>query len=296
MSRDGPARLSEERQPMILTEKQQAEVAAHRKRYEELRSAGQERTPRALPPPTARNGAPIAASAIIHQETIPGGWYWSTRLNQGEALRLVNSSGTSCVSLQAWNRTDPSERLNYADTIKVQWASSLRKGRVILSDMGRVLFCIVEDTSSAHDTLMGGSTAASNAARYGAGPFRNSRDNFVLAAGKFGLDSRDVHPCIGFFAPVSVGADGRFEWRDDRRHAGDFIELRAEMDLLVALSNCPHPLDPSASYAPGPVEVIRFHPPLAADDDLCRTASAEAIRGFENNAAFLNSKAAEQAR
>jgi uncharacterized protein len=278
---------------MILTEQQQAEVAANRKRYEELKAAGQGRTPRALPPPSSRDGAPILASAVGHREIIPGGWYWTTRLNQGEALRLVNSIGTSCVSLQAWNRADTSERLNHADTIKVQWAASLRKGRVILSDMGRVLFSIVEDSSGAHDTLVAGSTAATNAAKYGAGAFRNTRDNFILAAGKFGLDSRDVHPCISFFAPVSVDAEGRFQWAADRRNANDFIDLRAEMDMLVALSNCPHPLDPSATYAPGQVEVIRFHPGRPTDDDLCRTASAEAARAFENNAAVLNSSVAE---
>jgi urea carboxylase-associated protein 2 len=277
---------------MILTEQQQAEVAANRKRYEELRAAGQGHAPRALPPPTPHDGAPIPASTVVHREIIPSGWYWTARLTRGEALRLINADGTSCVSLQAWNRADTSERLNYADTVKVQWAASLRKGRVILSDMGRVLFSILEDTSGAHDTLVGGSTAASNAAQYGAAPLRNSRDNFILAAGKFGLDSRDVHPCISFFAPVSVDAEGRFQWAADRRTAGDFIDLRAEMDMLVALSNCPHPLDPAATYAPGRVEVIRFRPPSLTDNDLCRTAGAEAARAFENTA-FLNSSSAE---
>jgi urea carboxylase-associated protein 2 len=273
---------------MILTEQQEAEVAANRKRYEELKAAGQGRAPRALPPPTPLDAAPIPASAVLHREIIPGGWYWTTRLNRGEALRLVNTSGMSCVGLQAWNLADTSERLNPADTVKVQWAASLCKGRVILSDMGRVLFSMIEDTSAAHDALLGVSTAATNAARYGAGPYRNSRDNFILAAGKFGLDSRDVHPCISFFAPVSVDAEGRFQWAADRRNAGDFVDLRAEMDVLVALSNCPHPLDPSATYATGHVEIVRYRPRRPDDDDLCRTASDEAARAFANNAAYLS--------
>lgn len=78
---------------MILTTEQQAEVAANRKRYEELKAAGQGHAPRALPSPTPRDGAAIATSAIIHREIIPGGWYWTTRLNRGEALRLVNTDG-----------------------------------------------------------------------------------------------------------------------------------------------------------------------------------------------------------
>jgi urea carboxylase-associated protein 2 len=278
---------------MILTTEQQAEVAANRKRYEELKAAGQGQAPRALPPPTQRNGAPITADAIVHREVIPSGWYWTTRVNRGEALRLLNTRGTSCISLLAWSRTDTSERLNHADTIKIQWAASLRKGRVILSDMGRVLFSIVEETTGgAHDAIAGASTASTNAARYTDGTLRNTRDNFILAAGKLGLDRRDVHPCLSFFAPVSVDGVGHFQWNEDRRNAGDFIDLRAEMDLVVALSNCPHPLDPSPSYDPGDVEIVRYQAEAIGEGDLCRTASAEAVRAFENNAFFLNSSVA----
>ena len=272
---------------MILTEQEKAEVEANRRRYEQHKALGQQQAPKALPPPTPRDGAPIAADAIVHRETVPGGWYYVTKLGRGEALRIVNTSGTSCVSIQAWNALDPSERLNHADTIKVQWAASLRKGRVILSDMGRALLSIIEDTSGAHDTMVGGSNAATNAARYGSGSFRNTRDNFVLAAGKLGLDRRDVHPSIGFFAPVAVDSQGRFEWHGERRHNGDFVDLRAELDLLIAVSNCPHPLDPSPNYAPGDIDLIRYQAPQPASDDLCRTVSLEAKRAFENNAFYL---------
>ena len=272
---------------MILTEQDRAEVEANRRRYEQHKAMGQQQASKSLPPPTPRDGAPISADAIIHREVIPGGWYTVTKLNRGEALRIVNASGKACVSIQAWNADDPSERLNHADTIKVQWAASLRKGRVILSDMGRVLFSIIQDSGAAHDTLAGGSNAATNAARYGAGSFRNTRENFVLAAGKLGLDRRDVHPCIAFFAPVSVDAQGRFEWQGERRNPDDFVDLRAELDLLVALSNCPHPLDPSPDYAPGQVEIVRYQAREPEDDDLCRTVSLEAKRAFENNAFWL---------
>ncbi len=271
--------------PRPPTAAQQAEIATHRKRYEELKAAGQGQAPQALPPPTSRDGAPIAATSIIHREHVPGGWYWTTRLDRGDALRIINTNGTSCVSIQVWSRADTSERLNHADTVKVQWAASLRKGRMILSDMGRVLLGIIEDTSGAHDTLVGGSTAA-DVARFGSGSYRNTRDNFILAAGKLGLSVRDVHPCVSFFAPVSVDGDGRFRWDASGRQAGDFVDLRAEMDLLVALSNCPHPLNSSPAYAPGPVEIVRYRT-KPDSGDICRAASAEAARAFENNALFL---------
>ncbi|MBY0381483.1 MAG: urea carboxylase-associated family protein [Xanthobacteraceae bacterium] len=271
---------------MILTEDEKAEIAAHTNRYNELKAAGQDQAPRALPPPTARDGAPIAAQSIIRREIIPGGWYWTTRLERGDTLRIINSSGKSAVSLLAWNSADPSERLNHADTIKVQWAARLQKGRVLLSDMGRALLSITEDTSFAHDAVVGGSTAATNEIRYGQGNFRNTRDNFILAAGKLGLDRRDVNPCVTFFAPTSIDGQGKFFWRSEKRHKGDFVDLRAEMDLLVALSNCPHPLDPAPDYAEESVKAIRYRCPAPAADDLCRTASAESKRAFENNAAY----------
>jgi uncharacterized protein len=155
--------------------------------------------------------------------------------------------------------------------------------------MGRVLLGIIEDTSGAHDTLVGGSTAAD----FGGSPRRNTRDNFILAAGKLGLDVRDVHPCVSFFAPVSVDADGRFKWDAARRQAGDFVDLRAEMELLVALSNCPHPLDPAPVPGPGAVEIIRYRT-KPGSGEICRAASAEAARAFENNALFLAQAATER--
>ena len=272
---------------MILTEEQKAEVAAHTRRSHELKAAGQEHAPRALPAPTARDAAPIAADAIIHREVIPAGWYWTTRLNRGDTLRIVNTSGASTVSLLAWNAADTTERLNHADTIKVQWAARLQKGRVLLSDMGRALLGITEDTSAAHDAVVGGSTAATNQVKYGDGNFRNTRDNFILAANKRGLDRRDVHPCVSFFAPVAIDADGKFVWSAPRRAKDDFVDLRAEMDLLIALSNCPHPLHPAERYPQGSVENVRYHAARPAPDDLCRTATAEAIRAFENNARYF---------
>ena len=187
----------------------------------------------------------------------------------------------------AWTLHDPSERLNHADTMKIQWSAALRRGRVLFSDMGRAMLSITEDTSGMHDALVGGSTAASTLERHGPGPWRNTRDNLVLAALKLGLSHRDVASYVTFFAPVSVGADGRFVWHEEMRRSGDFVELRAEMPLRLVLSTAPHPLDPAPAYAPGAVEAIRWRGPVASADDPCRTASPEARRGFENSEAAL---------
>lgn len=269
---------------MTVSVETQKFIAENRRRYEELKAAGQTHAPRALPGPTPRGGAPISEGAVIHAETIPGGWYWWTPMKAGEALRLHLAHGPSAVSMVAWAAADRSERLNYADTVKVQWTAALGKGRVLFSDMGRVMFSLIEDTTGMHDALVGGSTAGSNRARYGGKTLRNTRENFVLTAGKLGYDKRDIPPAVTFFAPVRTDAEGRFRWIEGARQTGDFVDLRAEMDLVVAFSNCPHPLDPAPDYAPHPVEAIRFRPPAPAADDLCRTATVEAVRGFQNNA------------
>ncbi|MBC8129959.1 MAG: DUF1989 domain-containing protein [Rhizobiaceae bacterium] len=272
---------------MDLSPDARAAMDAHRSRYEALKAAGTGDVGHALPEPTVRGGASLDPEAIVSSKTVPGGWYTCLRLRRGEGLRLVNTTGASAVSLFAWNAADTSERLNHADSVKIQWSVTLRKGRVLFSDMGRVILSIVEDTSGAHDALLGGSTAASTLAAFGPGPFRNARDNAVQGALKLGLSKRDIGPCVTLFAPVHVGENERFVWREGVRKPGDFVDLRAEIDLLVLLSNTPHPLDTARPYAPGPVDVVRFRMPAAAIDDPCRTASAEARRGFENTAAAL---------
>jgi uncharacterized protein YcgI (DUF1989 family) len=233
---------------------------ANRRRYEELRAAGQEAAPKALPPATALDGAPIAPQAVISREEVPPGWYDTVRLRRGEALRIVDTSGLSSVSMVGWCEHDPSERINCADTAKVQWSAALSKGRVILSDMGRVFLSLIEDTSGAHDLLVGGSTPASTLAAFGE-TSRNTHDNFLAA--------------------VSLDAAGRFVWNGARKRPGDFVDLRAEVDLVLVLSNCSHPLDPARPAAGGPVTLLRHRAPAAAADDPCRTSSPEIVRAFQ---------------
>jgi uncharacterized protein YcgI (DUF1989 family) len=151
--------------------------------------------------------------------------------------------------------------------------------------MGRVLMSITADTARHHDALVGVSSAATNAAKYGSGGYndhRNSRDNFLLAAGKLGLSPRDIVGAINFFAGIRTANDGSFEWIDQASKPGAYVDLRAEMNVLAVFSNCPHPLDPSPIYAPQPVEAVLWRSPPPTAQDYCRTATEEAVRGFEN--------------
>jgi uncharacterized protein len=263
-----------------MIEQSKAEIAeANRRRYEELRAAGQELTPKGLPAPTALDGAPIAPDAVVLREQVPAGWYATLRLRRGEGLRIVDDTGRSSVSLIGWRAEDTSERINCADTVKVQWSAVLSKGRVILSDMGRVMLSLIEDTSGAHDLLVGSSTPASTLAAFGT-TMRNTQENFLAAASKVGLDIRDIPPCVTFFAPVSLDDGGGFIWNGSRKRPGDFVDLRAEMNLIVVASNCAHPLDPARPPASGRVTLVKHLPQPVAADDLCRTASPEATRAF----------------
>jgi uncharacterized protein len=138
---------------------------------------------------------------------------------------------------------------------------------------------LIEDTSGAHDLLVGGSTAASTLAAFGM-PGRNTQENFLAAASKVGLGIRDIPPCVTFFAPVSLDDTGRFRWQEGRKRPGDFVDLRAEMNLVVVASNCPHPLDPARPAATETVTLVKHRAAAATTEDACRTASPEATRAF----------------
>ena len=255
----------------------------YRARYFELKREAEAAASRLPAGQHAKSPALIPSDLTIREETIPPGWYWTAALERGQSLRLVNEAATHGVSALIWSAADPSERYNPGDTVKVQWTARLTRGRLLLSDMGRVLASITEDTCGHHDSILGGSTRAGDARKYGEDPQRrNSRENFLLAAGKLGLGPRDVGPCITFFAPVVTGAEGHFHWKDGVLKPGDYIDLRAEMDIVVTLSNCPHPLSPRPSWEAGPVRAILWRSPPAAADDLCRVATQEAQRAFEN--------------
>jgi len=259
----------------------------YRQRYLELKSRAQEKNLRR--PPAARADTPVEISkdTIVTEELIPGGWYWTRTVKRGQTLRLASETVTDGVSVLMWNADDTSERFNPADTVKVQWTARIGQGKLLLSDMGRVLASITADSYGLHDCIAGGSTPDSNARKYGAGTtYRNTRDNFLLAAGKHGLGPRDVGPCITFFAPVVTDEAGRLVWRGTA-NGSHHVDLRAEMNLIVAVSNCPHPLAPDTRFDVQPVRALVWRSPPPAASDFCRTATEEAVRAFENTDAAL---------
>lgn len=259
--------------------------AAQRARYEELYKRG--KASRRDFSEAKGNPKDIPVDLVRWRDTLPEGWGASKLVPRGQTLRIVNVQATPGVSVLLYRAADPTERLNMGDTVKIQWSAKLHKGKLLYSDMGRVLASITDDTSGRHDALAGGSTAFSNAGKYGDATLRNTRDNFILLAAKHGLSKSDIPPCVTFFAPVTVDAKGGLAWTTPGPSAGDHVDLRAEMDLLVFVSNCPHPLAPGG-YAPKPVELLLWQAPPIAHDDFCATSCEEARRGFDNIHSLLD--------
>jgi urea carboxylase-associated protein 2 len=227
----------------------------------------------------------VAADDLLWEERIAAGGYASRRLARGSRVRLIDLEGDACASLQLFNAEMPTERLNVADTLKIQWNAYLGAGKFLLSDMGRVLMSIVEDDAQTHDALCGASNAASYARAYGdgsnAGPFPNARDRLMLGVAKHGLGRRDVHPCLNLFKGVAVAADGATVPELGPFAPGRAVTLRAEMDLILVIANCPHVLD-TRPWSITPLRATAWRGAIAGDDDPIRTATPEGRRAFLN--------------
>jgi urea carboxylase-associated protein 2 len=228
----------------------------------------------------------VAPESMLWEETLGAGGYASRELGRGARLGLIDLQGDACVSMLVFNAERPIERLNVADTLKVQWTANLQAGRLLLSDMGRVLMSILEDEAETHDAFCGPSTERSNGAKYGMGANwsaqPNARDRLLLGAAKFGLGARDLHPCINWFKAVRIAADGTTMLQVGPFPHGRALLLRAEMNVIVVLANCPHVLDRRGSYTATPVRISAWRGPITAADDAVRNATPEAQRAFLN--------------
>jgi uncharacterized protein len=238
-------------------------------------------------PSTAAVDLPAAVEAadVIWDERIELGNYASHALARGTVVRITDVEGDACVQLLVYNATNPAERLNVVDTVKVQWQAYVAEGALLLSDMGRVLMTIITDTSARHDCLCGCSTTRTNAARYGdgrlSGPTPNGRDLLCVGGAKHGLERRDIAPNINLFKSVRVTSDGDL-LLDGAPAASTYVELRAELDAIVLLANTPHPLDDRGTYGGTPARVTAWRGAPTPPDDPFRGTSPERLRAFQN--------------
>jgi urea carboxylase-associated protein 2 len=237
-----------------------------------------------------RFASDIDAGKILWTEIIPGGGHWSYLIKRGTSLRFIDLEGSANVAALMYHADERSERLNIPDTLKAQHTAYLTEGNVLYSDMGRILASITKDTVGWHDPLCGLSDAATIDSKYGERRYqehrnamhRNGKDSLLIEIGKWGLGMRDLVPNINLFSKVIVDTDGSFQYQTGHSSAGDYVELRFEMNTLIALSTAPHPFNPAASYSPGKVGLVAFHSDPATADDACRMSCPENGRGFCN--------------
>jgi len=201
-----------------------------------------------------------APGRTVEDRTIPPGGDWSGRLAAGQVLRIVDLEGRQAVDFLCYAADDPSERYNAADSLKVAGTIFLTTGHGLYSDMGRRLFTIVADTCGRHDTIGGCCSAESNRLRYGVEGTPNCRDNFLRALARLGLGKKDIVANVNFFMNVPVAPDGTTAIVDGLSRPGDYVDLRAETDVLVALSNCPQIHNPCNGGRPTPIRVVVYEP------------------------------------
>ena len=232
----------------------------------------------------------LPAEKVLFSDVIPGGCHWSWRLPRGTTLRLVTQGGGANLSLVLYNARNPLERYNMPDSLKAQHTAHYGRGHVLMSDMGCAMASITADSLGWHDPLGLLLDGARLREKYGEHPYqqyrngmyRSGRDGLLIEIGKHGLTRRDLVAPVNFFSKVSVDEEGRFRFQPDHAPAGSMVELRLDMDVIVAMSTAPHPLDPRPDYAPAAVGIVAWRSGPAPADDFCRHFRPEGARALHN--------------
>lgn len=230
-------------------------------------------------------------STLIYADTLPGAKHWSLTMRRNNRLRLTDIEGGANVGMLFYNPLSLFERYNAPDTLKCQHTFRLGQGHCLYSDMGRVFCSIVADSFGWHETVCGLSNKQMVALRWGEAAyqthrnerFQNGHDSLLVEAAKYGMGRRDLAACVNWFSKVVVEESGAVRLAAEAAKPGASVELRFEMDTLVLMHTCPHPLDESAEYPRKPVRFEIIEGPPAAADDPCRLSAQENGRGFENN-------------
>ncbi|HEX2677199.1 MAG TPA: urea amidolyase associated protein UAAP2 [Polyangiales bacterium] len=210
------------------------------------------------------------AKAVVNQ-VVPAGEPWLGKIARGQFFRIVDLEGNQAVDTLFFNANDTRERYSASDTIRMQGNLYLTAGTVLRANTGAAMLKIVADTCGRHDTLGGACSSESNTVRYGqhTKAMHSCRDSFLYACATSGialgglgpgaapaLDKRDLTNNINFFMNVPVTPAGKLTFADGISAGGKYVELRAEMDVLCLISNCPQLNNPCNGYNPTPIRVL----------------------------------------
>ncbi len=203
----------------------------------------------------------LQAENAASREIVAAGDYYMKTVMQGQTLRILDLQGNQAADTLFYNAHDPSERYSAMDTIREQGNVYLSYGTRLLSNEGNVLLEIVADTCGRHDTLGGACATESNTVRYALDKkcMHACRDSWMLAVAEnehYGLSKRDITHNINFFMNVPVTPDGGLSFEDGLSAPGKYVELKAAMDVIVLISNCPQLNNPCNGYNPTPIEVL----------------------------------------
>ena len=227
-------------------------------------------------PTTPTSATPLGATAIRLQESAldpanavqdlrhPAGEPVLFEVQAGQTLRIVDLEGNQAADVIFYNRHDGAEHYSATQTMLRQGGIYLTTGSVLYSSDGRAMLTIVADTCGRHDTLGGACAAESNTVRYALQKkyMHSCRDNYLIALqhADVGLTKRDLVPNINFFMNVPVTADGELKFDDGVSGPGKYVEMRAEMDVWVLISNCPQLNNPCNAYNPTPTRLLVWDP------------------------------------
>jgi len=203
------------------------------------------------------------AHAVYSQE-IPAGEPWIHEILQGQIFRIVDLRGNQAVDTLFYNAHDYADRYSAQDTIREQRNIYLTTGTRLISTHGTVLLTITADTCGRHDTLGGACANESNMVRYAIDKrhMHACRSSFLKGLIEWGrgMEKRDITSNINFFMNVPVTPEGKLTFEDGISHPGKYVEMRAETDVLAAISNCPQLNNPCNAYDPTPVQVLIWNP------------------------------------
>ena len=188
-------------------------------------------------------------------EIVPAGAPWTGLVRRGQVLRITDLEGQQAVDFLCYNAVEPEERYHAPNTVKAAGSIFLTTGHTLYSDVARPMLTIVEDQFGGHDTIGGCCSAPSNQMLYGVSNCPGCRENFLTGLARHGLGRRDIVPNVNFFMRVPVTADGSAAVALGVSPPGCQVALRAEMDAIVALSNCPQINNPCNNFNPTPIRV-----------------------------------------
>ncbi len=188
-------------------------------------------------------------------EIVPAGAPWTGIVRQGQVLRITDLEGQQAVDFLCYSVANPEERYHAPNTVKAAGSIFLTTGHTLYSDVARPMFVIVEDQFGGHDTIGGCCSAPSNQMLYGVGNCPGCRENFLIGLARHGLGRRDIVPNVNFFMRVPVNADGRAAVALGVSPPGCEVALRAEMDAIAVISNCPQVNNPCNNFNPTPIRV-----------------------------------------